>query len=827
MTYIEFFVPTAVENVCACLSYAPKRVIYIADNSELVKKHIANYERVFKDRGEKIEFSYKTYFKNKLESAVEVITNIVESYDDCVFGITGGDEILNLALGIVYSKHPDKNIQIHRFNLNSNAVYDCDKDGVTVYKDIPLLSVKENIRIYGGDIVYGDIFEDKTYKWNFSPDFERDIDNIWSACRGNVRYWNTFIGCLRAIETVGSVICQKPLTTSAKKCKVKSYLEEHNSKYTEAKGLKKFLKKHGLICNYYDDGETLTVSYKNHQVKKCLTKAGQALEMKMFKTAKKALDDNGNHVYNDALNGVVIDWDGQFHDEKTQGIYDTENEIDIFLMHGVVPVFVSCKNGVVTSDELYKLNTVAKRFGGDYSKKVLIATSISNKNSAGEYLRQRAIDMDIKILENVQNMEDDALENELKKLWNNKEVAMIKIPTHIEKVLNILYKNGFEAYLVGGCVRDALMGKEPHDFDLTTNATPNEMLKVFEGMKIIETGLKHGTVTVVSDGENVEITTYRIDGKYTDNRHPEEVLFTRNIHEDLSRRDFTVNAIAYSPKDGIVDIFEGNKDILNRIIKCVGNPDARFNEDGLRIIRALRFASVLGFSIDEKTSISIHNNKELLKNISAERIFTELKKLICGIYSSKILNEYYDVFSCVFPLLLNYREQYFKNIKLIDTLPHDVSIRFSALFGMMNKDDIKSCVRLLKPDNKFYSNVKILSDYLTKDIKTDEISVRYIMNKLEEENILRLAKLKKIFYPEFPEEEFIVEYKHQLEIGACVKVKELCIKGNDLIDAGIEKGKVIGDIIDKLLCEVIENRCPNTKNELLEMALSLYKEMGL
>lgn len=403
---------------------------------------------------------------------------------------------------------------------------------------------------------------------------------------------------------------------------------------------------------------------------------------------------------------------------------------------------------------------------------------------------------------------------------------MIKIPTHIEKVLNILYKNGFEAYLVGGCVRDSLMGKEPHDFDLTTNATPDEMLKCFSGMRIIETGLKHGTVTVVSQGENVEITTYRIDGKYTDNRHPKEVLFTRDIQKDLSRRDFTVNAIAYSPKDGIVDIFEGREDISNKIIKCVGNPDERFNEDGLRIIRALRFASVLGFSIDKKTSISIHNNKELLKNISAERIFTEMKKLICGIHSDKILNEYYDVFSCVFPLLLNYREQYFNNIKLMGTLPCDVFIRFSTLFGMMNKDDIKSCIRLLKPDNKFYSNVNILSDYLTKNIKTDEISVRYIMNKLEDENIIRLVKLKKAFYPEFSDVEFIGQYEHQLEIGACVRVKDLCIKGNDLIDAGIKKGREIGDIIDKILCEVIENRCPNSKKELLEKALSIYKEIG-
>ena len=368
---------------------------------------------------------------------------------------------------------------------------------------------------------------------------------------------------------------------------------------------------------------------------------------------------------------------------------------------------------------------------------------------------------------------------------------MIKIPEYITKVLNMLYDKGFEAYLVGGCVRDALMGKVPHDFDLTTNATPDEMLSVFSEMKIIETGLKHGTVTVVSEGENVEITTYRIDGKYVDNRHPEAVLFTRNIHEDLSRRDFTVNAIAYSPKDGIVDIFGGQEDIKNKIIRCVGCPENRFAEDGLRIIRALRFASVLGFSIDEKTKESIHNNKELLKNISAERIFTELKKLVCGICAGEIISEYFDVFSVLFPKISDYEMFCKKNAHLLNEFSTDIYIRFAALFFRMPPEDIKKSIRLLKPDNKFYSTVSILSEYLLKDIKSDEISVRYIMNKLDDENIIRLAELKKVFYPDFPYDEFIKQYKKQLEIGACVKIKDLCVSGKDLINVGINEGKII------------------------------------
>ncbi|MBQ6894829.1 MAG: CCA tRNA nucleotidyltransferase [Clostridia bacterium] len=400
---------------------------------------------------------------------------------------------------------------------------------------------------------------------------------------------------------------------------------------------------------------------------------------------------------------------------------------------------------------------------------------------------------------------------------------MIKIPDYITDVLNMLYDKGYEVFLVGGCVRDALMGKQPHDFDLTTNATPDEMLEVFSGMKIIETGLKHGTVTVVSQGENVEITTYRIDGKYVDNRHPEEVLFTRNIHEDLSRRDFTVNAIAYSPKDGIVDIFEGQKDIKNKIIRCVGCPDARFSEDGLRIIRALRFASVLGFSIDEKTSQSIHNNKELLKNISAERIFTELKKLICGFGAGKILSSYFDVLSVVFPGISEYENICRQNISLIDSAPDDIYIRFAALCNGIEISFIKKMIRLLKTDNAFYSNVIILSEYLRKEIKTDEISLRYIMNKLDDENIVRLSALKKMFNPQFDDKAFISQYEKQLECSYPVRIRDLAIKGNDLIEAGIKEGKRIGDIMNVLLCEVIENKCQNTKDKLIKRAIEINR----
>lgn len=419
MTYIEFFDRVASENVSACLTYAPDRVIYIGDNAKIMKKHIANYQRVFSDRGCDIEFMYKTVSKSNLDSIVQLLDELVEKYDDCVFDVTGGEELLTLALGIVYAKHPDKNIQIHKFNLKNNAIYDCDKDGNTIYRDIPTLSVQENVRIYGGDVVYGDIDEDDTYLWNLSDDFVNDVNTIWSVCKGNVRYWNAIIGIFNAVEYVGNVVNQKNLTTVVSKIDLEDYLVRHGAKYKISKGIIKFLLKYGLLTLFDDSDDSITISYKNEQVKKCLTKAGQALEMKMYITAKNILDEDGKPVYNDVVNGVVIDWDGELHDEEDENEYDTENEIDILLMHHVVPVFVSCKNGIVTADELYKLNTVAERFGGEYSKKVLIATSIQSLGEAGEYLRQRAEDMNIRIIEDVQNLDDAELERKLKSLWCN------------------------------------------------------------------------------------------------------------------------------------------------------------------------------------------------------------------------------------------------------------------------------------------------------------------------------------------------------------------------------------------------------------------------
>lgn len=418
MTYIEFFDKIAPRNISSCLTCIPDRVILIGDESKHMKKHIANYRKVFEGRGHTIEFLTKAASKNNLEHAVNVLTELVETYDDCVFDVTGGGELLLLALGIVYARFPEKNIQIHRFNFNNNSVVDCDKDGNTVYREPPKLSVEENIRIYGGDIVYGAVDEEQTYRWDLSPEFLADADRIWNICRSNVRYWNMQISILEAVEAIG--LCSEDgLTTEASRAALEHYLLQRKVKYKKAKGILGSLLKAGLITYFEDDETTITVSYKNPQVKKCLTRAGLALEIKIFTTAKRVLDKDGAPVYDDALCGVVIDWDGELHDESIEYLYDTENEVDVMLMHNIIPVFISCKNGVVTADELYKLNTVAERFGGQYAKKVLVTTSLVSMGVAGEYVRQRAKDMNIRLLEDVQDLADAELERKIKSLWSN------------------------------------------------------------------------------------------------------------------------------------------------------------------------------------------------------------------------------------------------------------------------------------------------------------------------------------------------------------------------------------------------------------------------
>lgn len=420
MTYVEFFDRIASENISACLTYVPDRVILLGDNEKLMIKHIEKYKRVFIDRGYNIEFLFKVISKHIVDEAIEVLSEIVETYDDCVFDLTGGEEVMTFALGVVCSKYPDKNIQIHRFNIRDNTIYDCDKDGNTIFNKTPKLSIEENIRIFGGDVVYGPVDEDNvTYLWDLNSEFLNDVNRIWDICKVEVRYWNAQIAVFEAIEKVGKV-SEDELTTVASRTAVKERLAKDKIKFTKSKRIIGDLIKYGLLTCFEDEDEKIIkISYKNKQVKKCLTTAGQALEMKVYTITRDIIGDDGSPVYNDALNGVVIDWDGDFHDEKKENVYDTENEIDVFLMHDIVPVFISCKSGKVTSEELYKLETVADRFGGKYSRKILVATSISDFGEQGKYLRQRAKDMKIKVIEDFVKLDDAALKKKFKNIWKS------------------------------------------------------------------------------------------------------------------------------------------------------------------------------------------------------------------------------------------------------------------------------------------------------------------------------------------------------------------------------------------------------------------------
>lgn len=390
------------------------------------------------------------------------------------------------------------------------------------------------------------------------------------------------------------------------------------------------------------------------------------------------------------------------------------------------------------------------------------------------------------------------------------------IPGYITSVLDILYNNGFEGYLVGGCVRDAMMGTMPHDFDLTTNALPDEMLRIFSGHRIIETGLKHGTVTVVSEGENVEITTYRIDGTYLDNRRPSDVTFTRSLGEDLSRRDFTVNALAYSPKDGLVDLFGGMADLENAVIRCVGEPDRRFGEDGLRIMRALRFAAVLGFDIHKDTSLSIHNSKHLLSNISAERIYAELKKLLCGKSAADVICEYSEVFFHVFESVTSDCRRFCSNAASIGYVADVHWTRLAALLFGFGDDAVSAFMRSLKPDNHTFNAVKNLCRLTRLPIASDKYSVRRLMSEYDDDIISAMADIARIYRDDFDYDAFMSVYTAQKEANPCVRINQLAVSGNDLISFGIPKGPQIGEMMHKILDAVIEDKCINTYSDIKE-----------
>lgn len=434
----------------------------------------------------------------------------------------------------------------------------------------------------------------------------------------------------------------------------------------------------------------------------------------------------------------------------------------------------------------------------------------------------------------------------------------IELPDKVKKIIAEIESNGYEAYAVGGCVRDSILGRIPNDWDITTSAGPQKIKKMFR--RTIDTGIQHGTVTVMIEREGFEVTTYRIDGEYEDGRHPKEVTFTSELTEDLKRRDFTINAMAYNDRDGLVDIFGGVMDIRNRIIRCVGNPMERFEEDALRMMRAVRFSAQLGYTIERKTKDAIRGMAGNLRNISAERIQSELVKLLLSpnpdflrvCYETGITDIVLPEFDeCMRTVQNNPHHCYTVGEHTLHSLggvKDDKVLRLTMLFHDMGKPETKytdtegidhfhghaaageriarQVLSRLRFDNDTINKVSRLVFYHDYPVEISAKSVRRAVNKIGEDIFPYLFDVKKADieaqsgYCREEKTESLQEikkiYEKILEDRQCMSLRELAVTGKDLIDAGMKPGKEMGEMLERLLSVVLDNPEENTKEKLME-----------
>ncbi len=384
----------------------------------------------------------------------------------------------------------------------------------------------------------------------------------------------------------------------------------------------------------------------------------------------------------------------------------------------------------------------------------------------------------------------------------------IKVPDEILSVSESLRKEGYESYLVGGCVRDALLGKIPFDFDITTNALPDQIISVFKDRHCILTGVKHGTVTVVENRTPVEITTYRIDGGYSDGRHPDSVSFTDDLELDLNRRDFTINAMAYDTVTGLRDPLRGRDDLEKHIIRCVGDPDSRFGEDALRILRALRFSSVLDFTIDGSTADSIHKLYGTLARVSVERIFTELKKALCGTGISRILRDYPNVIAQCVPGTTC--DGITGSAEGIGSLVPDPMVRLSYILLCCGCADTTGTMRSLKSSVDESRAVSSMCQTAVSPYPSDDLAVKRMMGKYTDDIIRNGAALRSLVTADSEGfSSFISKYEEILSQDPCVRISSLDISGDDIIRITGYKGKKIGEVLSLLLELVMQGRVPN------------------
>lgn len=442
----------------------------------------------------------------------------------------------------------------------------------------------------------------------------------------------------------------------------------------------------------------------------------------------------------------------------------------------------------------------------------------------------------------------------------------IEIPEKAKYIIETIMDAGFEAYVVGGCVRDSILGREPGDWDITTSAKPEQIKALFR--RTIDTGIQHGTVTVMLDKEGFEVTTYRIDGKYEDSRHPKEVIFTPSLEEDLKRRDFTMNAMAYNEKDGLIDIFGGITDIENKVIRCVGDARERFKEDALRIMRAIRFAAQLGYAVEENTRQAVEELAFTLQNISAERIQVELTKLLVSDHPDTLRMAYeLGVTKVIFPEFdymmetpqehphhqYNVGEHTLQALLQVEAnkvlrfavLLHDVGkpstittdaegVNHFKGHAVVSEAMSKKILKRLRFDNDTISKVSRLVLYhdYGNSLEPDMRMVRRAVNKIGEDIFPMILEIKRadiLAQSRYLREEKLANldkwgllYEEMVRKQQCVSLKTLAVTGSDLITVGVKPGKELGDLLQALLQFVLDNPEDNTKETLLAKAKSLY-----
>ena len=409
---------------------------------------------------------------------------------------------------------------------------------------------------------------------------------------------------------------------------------------------------------------------------------------------------------------------------------------------------------------------------------------------------------------------------------NTNGMRRFTIPFAAEKILSLLNGAGYEAFLVGGCVRDLLRGVTPNDYDMTTSATPDEMRRVFADYRTIETGIRHGTLTVLMDGAPYEITTYRVDGAYADNRHPTEVRFTANLREDAARRDFTVNAMAYHPALGVQDFFGGQDDLAARRLRAVGDPRGRFEEDALRILRALRFAATLGYSIEKETADAAREKAPLLKNISAERVREELTKLLLGENAATILTDFADILATVLPKWQRYTSADEKNILTplaawLAASPAQPVARYTVFFSLLPPAEAQAEMDGLRFDHRTRDRVvKLLSHLNAPCGKTADTARPFLAGRGEQDALLlldlRIAACRARGAESMEEEAAKAAVAALLaEEGECSSVADLAVGGRDLLALGLAAGKPLGLALRTLLAAVVAGETKNEKQALL------------